>query len=282
MRVREFFSHSIKQLTERCVLDPGIEAEVIIRNVLGLSRAELIVISDEFLSSDNKEQLFTFLDRRMKGEPLAYIFNQREFYGLDFVVTPEVLIPRQESELLVDKVLEHADRVKNNHLKIIDVGTGSGVLAITIARYLPDAIIYATDVSRKALFVADTNRCKHGVSDRVYLCQTDLLQAINGPIDIVVSNPPYLNNEEMLFLAPELKHEPRCALDGGIDGLWLTRRLFQQASVCLESSGCLVVEISTERLHQTMQIAEAIDKDATVLVDNDLAGSPRVMTVKFS
>ena len=127
MRVREFFSHSIKQLTERCILDPGIEAEVIIRHVLGLSRVELIVTSDEFLSSSNEEQLFTFLDRRLEGEPLTYMLNQREFYGLDFVVTPEVLIPRQESELLVDKVLEYAERVNNKHLRIGDVGTGSGV-----------------------------------------------------------------------------------------------------------------------------------------------------------
>ena len=151
------------------------------------------------------------------GEPLSYITGHREFYGLDFVVTPDVLVPRQETEFLVEAVLGYArsrDRVEGD-LTIADIGTGSGAIAVALGCHLPNAAVYATDVSQEALRVADENVRRHGLDGRVHLRHGDLFEALAGPVDVVASNPPYLSDDEVAELPPDVQREPTLALAAG-------------------------------------------------------------------
>jgi release factor glutamine methyltransferase len=236
---------------------------------------------------DRQMRADSLVRRRAAGEPLAYILENREFYGLDFLVNPSVLVPRQETELLVDKVLEFAaarpfDLARDEPggaVVIADIGTGSGAIAVAIAKSLPRATVYATDSSREALAVADANRRRHGVVDRVILSHGDLLQALPAPVDVLVSNPPYISTAELAGLAPEVRREPIRALDGGPDGLDVVRRLFRQASDCVRPGGLMAVEIAPQQLESVTRIARSCFPTGQVSHDLDLSGLPRVVWV---
>jgi release factor glutamine methyltransferase len=246
-----------------------------------MERAQFFASPDEPLAPYQNDNMCHLIQRRLEGEPLAYIFEHREFYGLDFVVNPHVLIPRQETELLVDKVLELAATDGfGRHLDIADVGTGSGCVAVAIARSLERATLYATDIRFEALAVADINRRKHGVSDRVHVCQGDLFEALHGPVDIIVSNPPYIETSEIRHLQPEVRREPPSALDGGADGLEITGRLLRDAPAYIRAGGCILVEIAPEQLGPVSRIAREAMPEASISFSNDLLGLPRMVSVK--
>jgi release factor glutamine methyltransferase len=217
--------------------------------------------------------------RRLAGEPLAYIVGSREFYGLDFLVNPSVLIPRQETEHLVDSVLEFSHGMGDPPLEVADVGTGSGSIAVAIAHNLPEAKVYATDSSSAALEVADANRRRHGVADRVHLSEGDLLEALPGAVDVIVSNPPYIATDEFETLPADVLREPMLALDGGPDGLAVTRRLIGGAPSYLRPGGRLVVEIAPSQLDAASRTAAEVFGGAEIVFERDLAGHPRVLVV---
>ena len=282
MTVVQSLARLVRQLSDRGVPDSHIEAEALLRRVLGMERAEFLAASEESLSPRQEQQARQMIRRRLEGEPLAYILGHREFYGLDFVVNRHVLIPRQETELLVDKVLEYSRSRPDEDLRIVDVGTGSGAIAIAIATHAPRATLYATDVSREALLVADTNRRRHGLSERVHLCEGDLLEAIVGPVDVIVSNPPYIRTGDIVHLAPELRREPYRALDGGADGLEIMGRLLRQAPEHSRPGGRVLVEIAPEQLGEVSQMALEAIPGASVSFDRDLLGLLRVVIVRMS
>ena len=177
----------------------------------------------------------------------------REFYGLDILATPAVLIPRQETELLVEGILEiGAGRAD---LTVADVGTGSGAIAVAAAVNLPFCRVYATDTSESALRVAEANCRMHGVEDRVEPVHGDLLCPLDGPVDVIASNPPYVRTDEIAALGREIGHEPIEALDGGRDGLDVVRRLFQQAPAALKPGGAMLLEIDPRQLQDVMSLA---------------------------
>ena len=197
MRLREAWVRSRRRLERANIPDADIEAQVLLRNSLGIDRATFHASPDRELSHEDAEAFHGTVERRIEGEPLSYITGYREFYGLDFVVTPDVLVPRQETEFLVEAVLEYArDRVEGA-LTIADIGTGSGAIAVALARHLPNAAVCATDVSRGALRVADENVQRHGLDGRVHLRHGDLFEALDGRVDVVASNPPYLSDDEV-------------------------------------------------------------------------------------
>ena len=280
MTIGEFLSYATQRLSRGGVLDPNIEAEVLIRHALGMERSEFFAALNQRVAPEERVRIDQLVSRRLQREPLAYIRGHREFYGLDFVVNPHVLIPRQETEMLVDKVLElfPADR-RGGNVDIADVGTGSGAIAIAIASSLPRATLYATDASWEALAVADTNRRRHGVSERVHLLHGDLLEPLRAPVDVIVSNPPYIRSSDVSSLAPEVRREPSFALDGGEDGLAVTRRLLEKAPSYVRPGGCILIEISPEQLGRVSRLAQEAMSGATVSFDRDLLGLPRVVIV---
>lgn len=277
MTVAECLAYLGRELADGGVTDARIEAEVLLRHALGVDRGGLYTNLRQRLPAPDEDTANLLLGRRLAGEPLAYLVGHREFYGLDFIVEPGVLIPRQETELLVDTALELAAGRDEEEVRIADVGTGSGAIAVAIATQLPRARVYATDVSEAALRVAAANVRRHGVSGTVSLCSGDLLAALPEAVDVIVSNPPYISTARMGVLAAEIRREPARALDGGEDGLSLTRRLLEEAPDRLRRGGSLVVEIDAEQLDDVRWAAAVAMPGATVSFRRDLMALPRAV-----
>jgi release factor glutamine methyltransferase len=219
------------------------DAEMLLLHLLGKNRAWMLAHLDDELGYDCAEQYIALLERRFKGEPMQYVLGETEFYRLPFRVTPDVLIPRPETEHVVEKVLELA--VEFSNPRIVDVGTGSGAIAVALAHELPEAVVTATDFSAAALNVARANARRNNVAERVRFLEGDLLEPVaREQFDIVISNPPYVAEGDRESLAVEVRdYEPAQALFAGADGLDVFRRLIPQAFYALAPGGYLVLEI---------------------------------------
>ena len=280
MNLREAWARSRKRLERAGIPDAGIEAEALLRNALGIDRATFHASPDRELSDEDAETFERTVERRIEGEPLSYITGRREFYGLDFVVTPDVLVPRQETEFLVEAVLEYA-RCRDDHaLTIADIGTGSGCIAVALGHNLLNTTVYATDVSRGALRVAGENVRRHGLEERVHLRHGDLFEALAGPADVVVSNPPYLSTDEAVELPPDVQREPSVALVAGTDGMDVLSRLIVGVREYVKPGGLLALEIDPRRLGTVERLAGRAFLGGEIGVVKDHAGLDRVVTVR--
>jgi len=271
--VQEAVRQSISKL--QTVTDaPRLEAEVILSYVLSSPRAALLAHPEQPLSSEQFWHYFECIHQRVSGYPLPYIIGSVEFYGLTFNVTPEVLIPRSDTEILVDLAIERAPAT------IVDVGTGSGCIAVALAIHLPDAQITAIEVSPAALAIAQDNAERHGVADRIQLIVGDVLSPRPGLVDMIVSNPPYILSGEIPSLPVSVRdHEPQLALDGGMDGLAVIRQLMNQAPAVLRPGGSLLIEIGAGQGDAANSLAHTVFPDAQIQVHPDLAGRDRVLEV---
>jgi release factor glutamine methyltransferase len=224
--------HSVTQtLRGAKIADASVEAEILLGHVLAMSKAGLYTEPERSLTSAQTERLRLFVRRRLDHEPSAYILGQCEFYGTVFYVDSQTLIPRPETELLVEKAVELARCTsrQKEQVTIADIGTGCGAIAISLAMALPQARIYATDISRSALKVAEVNCRRHGVSGQVELLQGNLLEPLPQVVDLVVANLPYVKDCEFVDLSTEIReYEPMIALAGGSDGLDKIREMLEQ------------------------------------------------------
>jgi release factor glutamine methyltransferase len=237
--------------------------------------------SDRRLSAEQLAGFQELLARRAEREPLAYILGSREFYNLDFRVDPRVLIPRPETELLVDAALDLAKN-KPADLRIADVGTGSGAIAITLAVHLEKATVFALDASEDCLVVAAENAQRHNVSDRVQFLAGDLLAPLPERVDLLVANLPYVTTEEWTGLLPELHdHEPRLAFDGGREGLDPIRRLLDTAVGHLRREGVILMEIGASQGDAVADLARRALPQGHVQVRQDYAGLERQVIVQL-
>ena len=277
MTLRAAWMQARSRLERAGIEDASLESEVLLRHALGIDRAAFFTALEEHPGDAALKLSDSLVERRERGEPLAYILGRREFYALDLLVTPAVLIPRQETELLVDSILEIGGGRAD--LTIADVGTGSGAIAVAAAVNLPACRVYATDASAAALRVARQNCRMHGVEDRVELIHGDLLDTLDVRVDIVASNPPYVRTDEIEALGREIGHEPIEALDGGRDGLDVIRRLFEQTPAALNPGGAMLVEIDPRQLRTVMSLAAAAFPNGRVSHRRDLSGRPRVVVV---
>ena len=253
------------------------------RYALGVDRAQYFAALSDAVSSEIRLVALACARRRAEGEPLAYITGHREFYGLDLHVDRRVLIPRQETETLVDCVIEHCAALDGaGDVTVADVGTGSGAIAIAVAVHVPRARVIAIDVDAGALEVADANRQRHGVVRRVRLARGDLLAPLAAPVDVIVSNPPYIRSAEMPRLPREVRSEPTGALDGGADGLAVVRRLLEDAPRRLNAGGRLFVEIAPEQLGEVQRLTRSSFPGERVMHCEDALGLPRVVCATWS
>ena len=254
---------------------PGLDAEVLLRHVLGLDRATLFARSSETVSSDDRATFAALLDQRAQGVPVAYLVGEREFMGLPFAVGPGALVPRPETEELVEWAVDWL--TTRPPATVLDVGTGSGAIALSLAAGLPaerrDRIV-AADVSAAALAVAAENRARLGVAGRVHLVRGDLAAWCGGDVDLLLANLPYLRPDQ-LASNPALAAEPVLALLGGDDGLALIRRLVADAPRLLADSGALGLEIDPTQSEEVCRLVTAALPDTRVTVRHDLAGWPR-------
>jgi release factor glutamine methyltransferase len=222
----------------------------------------------------------TLVSRRASREPLAYIVGRREFWGLRFEVAPGVLIPRPETELLVEAGLEMFPAA-DGQIRIADVGTGSGCIGVALAHERPGAAVLATDISDAAVEIARRNAARHGVADRMQVIRADLLEGVDGPFDLIVANPPYIRDYERALLQREVReHEPSVALFGGLKGLDLIARLVVQASTRLVPGGYLIFEFG---FGQDVEVEDFIDATSTlrfVELRRDLQGIARIAVAR--
>jgi len=258
--------------------DARLEAEVLLRHTLHLDRAHLYARLQEDLSAEGQVSFHSLVARRLAHEPTAYIIGQREFYGLDLETTPAALIPRPETELLVEEAIARAGRFERP--LIVDVGTGNGAIAVALAVHLPQASLVAVDLSREALALAVRNAGRHGVKNRISFLQADLLAPLARRADIIVANLPYVSSGDWEALPPEIReHEPRAALDGGSDGLREIERLLGQASSRLRPRGSLLVELAPPQAAPALALAHRCFPGAAARILPDAAGLDRVLAI---
>lgn len=282
MKLAESWTAARDRLARHGVADASLEAEVLHRHALNADRAGFFATLQEPVGLSVSQTVDNLLHRRLAGEPLAYILGRREFYGLDFAVDEHVLVPRQETEILVDLALKAVADMGLERPLIADVGTGSGAIAVALAKHLPCATVYATDISQEALDTASANCRAHDVSGRVWLLHGDLLAPLPGRVDIIVSNPPYIATGLLASLSPEVRREPRLALDGGPDGLDVVRRLLAQAPDRLKAGGRLIIELSPEQPRTVVELARGAMPNAEVAFARDLLGLVRAVTFRTS
>lgn len=267
-----------ERLAAAGVDEARFDAEVLLAHVLGVTRAYLYAHPERCITVEEEAAWQQALARRLRREPLAYIVGSRGFYGLELAVDRRVLVPRPETEMIVERVLAFA--AERPVRTVWDVGTGSGALALAIAWNLRQAQVVGADVSREALRVAAENRRRLGLEGRVELVQSDLLAEARGPIDVLVANLPYLRTEEYLGAMPEVaQHEPRLALDGGPSGLVLVKRLLAQAAALTPQPALLLLEIGAEQGPDAVALVRACFPDRPVALRRDLAGLDRVVEV---
>ena len=250
-----------------------------------MSRSEIYLNHDRALNNTEKTQLEKKIQKRIDKIPLQYITKHQEFMGMDFLVEMGVLIPRPETEILVEEVIKRLKNYKySDNLKVVDLGTGTGIIAISIAKFIENIIIYATDISKKSLQIALRNAKKHDCKDKIIFLQGDLFEPFNDRIgknslDGIISNPPYLDSYNFKLLPPEIKNnEPKIALSGGIDGLDYYRKIIKKSPHYLKKSGFVALEIG---IKQSKIVEEFILKENSfnqnIEVINDYLGIERVI-----
>ncbi|MDQ6960212.1 MAG: peptide chain release factor N(5)-glutamine methyltransferase, partial [Mariprofundaceae bacterium] len=272
MTVREVLRSTSLTLQQAGCSAPRLDAELLLAKVLECDRAWLIAHANNDVPVDVRKAHAALVERRHQREPLAYITGEKEFWSRLFFVTPDVLIPRPETEHLIETIMEYfPDTGKPYHF--CDIGTGSGCIAITLACEYPNAHVSATDISEKALRISRRNAGRYGVASRIRFRKGDMFAALNdhdGPFDAIISNPPYVALDEMHALEAELDYEPRDALTDGADGLMFLRHLLKASPVWLGPKGVLVVETGLCGLPQS-----AVHMDLRQRI-RDLSGNVRV------
>jgi release factor glutamine methyltransferase len=264
---------------------PRLDAEVLLAFVRGCPRIALYTAFDVPVNEDERARFRSLVKRRGEGEPVAYLVGSREFFSLPFIVSPAVLVPRPETEGLVIRVLDlcQAAGAISQRPRIIDVGTGSGAIVVTVAKRLPQAELVATDISPEAIAVASDNATRHGVAERIEFVACDLLSdpRVVGPWDVIVSNPPYVREDEFDALPRDVRlHEPRTALVSGPTGVELVGRLAAEAAEKLVPGGWLLMEIGPSTAAAAEEVVAAQPALSLEPTLKDMAGLPRIVQAR--
>ena len=281
--VREAVLNISKSLHSAGITEHLLEAELLLGAALGMDRAALYTSFNEDVPGFSVHTVDKLLARRLTREPLPYILGYREFYGMSLEVKPDVFIPRPETEILVDEAIRLAKQMPIRPLRIVEVGTGCGAIAIALASHLVNVNIRAIDISRRALTTAEANAERHGLQNRIEFMHCDLLSCFLGPIDMLIANLPYVRSAAIASLEPEISvFEPRPALDGGDDGLSLIRRLLEEARRLLGDKGVILLEMDPHQMEAVEMTARSYWPSATTSRHKDLAGLDRVLTIQLS
>ena len=273
--IRSLWLKGVDQLKEYSITDSALECELLVRSALGYTKSDFYSHLPDTVTEHEMLLINQLIERRLIGEPTPYILGTKEFYGIDFNVSKDVLIPRPETELLVDLSL---NQIKEGCL-IADIGTGSGCIAVSIASHLPNLKIIAVDKSIDALRMARKNIMMHDMMDRIDLVNSDLLTAFKPGLkfDLIVSNPPYVPKDIYETLDKEIQLEPTIALNGGTDGLDIIRCLLQQANIMLSDGGSLLFEVFSDNSNEAFRLTSELIPMSRVTMHSDLLGLPRVI-----
>ena len=285
--IKDLLNVTADYLKEKDVDSPRLTAEILLSHQLKTDRVNLYLNFDKPLTEHEISGYRSLIRRRLLHEPIQYITGTQEFWSLDFMVNPQVLIPRPESELLVEQAVKRFESdfaQQNRNPRILDLGTGSGVLAISVAKELPYARIWATDLSEGALNVARRNAEKHKLSDRIEFMCGDLWEPmthLDFQFDLILSNPPYIASEDYGDLAPEIRdHEPRVALDGHEGGMYFIEKILQEGPVHLNPGGWLLMEMAPDQTERALLLAEHINGYGEMTRIKDYSHAYRVVAAR--
>lgn len=281
MTIKQAIIKGVTLLKLEKITSPKLKARLLLQYVLKKSRQYLIVYDDQKLTDMQEQEYLNYIELLKQGEPIEHITHQKEFMKLNFYVDENVLIPRQDTEVLVEEVLQIAKKIKAK--KILDLCTGSGAIAISLAKYLENVQLTALDISGKALDIAIANAKNNHVQDKITFVESNLFQDLAPEkYDIIVSNPPYIKSEEIEKLDKEVKREPKEALDGGKDGLEFYRRIIDQGYQYLKYGGYICLEIGYDQKEEVIKIIEDKKQYIQTYCKKDLYDTDRIIVTKLN
>lgn len=275
MTIKEILNEGIAILKKQKQEDSSLISKILLGHILGLNKEEIIINLNLDISEEQKEKFLKCIEKVSRGYPVQYITNTREFMGLNFYADENVLIPRPDTEILVENVIEI--RKKNNKNDILELCTGSGAIAVSLVRYLENVNVTATDISRQALEVAKRNEKKLLDNEKIEFIQSDMFENIDKKYDIIVSNPPYIKTE--VINKYNLEYEPKIALDGGKDGLEFYRIIINEGYKYLKKDGILALEIGYDQREEVMELVNKTGKYKESHCIKDLGGNDRVIVI---
>lgn len=278
MNIEEILKKEINNLKQNNIENSTLKVKILLANILNVKKEYLLIHSEEEVKQEDKIKYENNINELIKGKPLQYITNKQEFMGLNFYVDENVLIPQPDTEILVEKAIEIAETTQKN--KILDMCTGSGCIAISLAKNINNAQIIATDISNNALNVANKNAINHNVENKIKFINSDMFNNIEEKFDIIVSNPPYIETVTINKLEIEVQNEPHLALDGGIDGLKFYKIIANNAFKYLNENGYLLLEIGYNQQESVTQLLQDTGKYKNIEIIKDLGGNYRVVIAR--
>lgn len=274
MKIVEVLQNAIQELNNNKIADSIIKARILLANILNVTKEHLVINSEEKISEEEIKQFAEGINQLIKGEPIQYITHHQEFMKLDFYVDKNVLIPRADTETLAEEVISSCNSEKK--YKILDLCTGSGVIGISLARYIPNSYVICTDISSKALEVAKKNAKLNNI-DNIKFIESDMFENIKEKFDIIVSNPPYIVKDVIRSLDKEVQNEPHIALDGGIDGLDFYKIIVREAYKYLNENGKVFLEIGYDQKDEVTSLLKVSKKYNNIYSKKDLYNNDRIV-----
>ncbi len=271
MNIEEVLQKATIKLKDNNIEEARSKARRLLAFTLEMSKEQIIMHNKEELTIEQENSYNEYVARIIIGEPIQYIIGKQEFMGIDFKVNPSVLIPQPDTEILVERTIEILKHLKEP--KVLDLCTGSGAIAVSIAKYVPNSIIFASDISKQALEIARQNDNEN----KVNFVHSNLFENIDGEFNVIVSNPPYIKTSEIQKLSKEVQNEPLLALDGGQDGLLFYREIIKQAHKYLEEQGYLCIEIGEDQKEQVITLINNCSYYKNIQAFKDLSGHDRVI-----
>lgn len=276
MTINEIVKNGIIKLKENNIEEPLLKIRILVASVLNKSKEYVMAHSEEKLDEDKEKRILEGIEQLRNYVPIQYITNNQEFMKLNFFVNQSVLIPRSDTEILVEEVI---NTYKNEHVKILDMCTGSGCIAISLKKYMQNSEVYGIDISKEALKVAQINAKNNNV-DVKFKCSDMFADIQNKDFDVIVSNPPYIKTQVINTLAKEVKNEPIIALDGGEDGLYFYKKIINEAFNFLADNGMIFLEIGFDQKEELEKLIKADKRYKLLKTKKDLGDNDRIVVVK--
>jgi len=271
MKIKEVLEQAIIKLKENSIEEATSKARRLLAFTLNVSKEYLIINNEQEILEEKLNKFNCYIEQLIQGKPIQYIIGKQEFMGIEFTVNENVLIPQPDTEILVEKTIEILKKYKT--ATVLDLCTGSGAIAVSIANYLPNINVFASDISKDSLKVAKTNDREN----KVTFIESDLFEDINQTFDVIVSNPPYIKTEEIRTLSKEVQNEPHLALDGGQDGLDFYRKIIKQAHKYLNENGYLCLETGEDQKEEVINLIIENPNYTNIQAYKDLGENDRVI-----
>lgn len=279
MTIEENLSIAIKKLKEEKIEEPMRKARLLLSHILRVEKEYFIIHNHEILQEKQEEEYQEIIQKLIEGEPLQYLTHRQEFMKLDFYVDENVLIPRADTEITVEEVITYCNNQKKSNIRILDLCTGSGAIAISLKKYIPNCEVVAVDISKNVLEVAKKNERQNQVGKITWL-QSNLFEKVEGIFDIIVSNPPYIKKDVIATLDKQVQKEPILALDGGKDGLMFYREILSKAPNYLKKEGMIFLEIGYDQKEEVQNIINQTKQYKSIKCKKDLSQNDRMVMAR--